>query len=130
MTGPNRYRLAMPWVDVVSSDELTPGGRLTVELADRDVVVWRTVSGRVSACDARCPHQWAHLGSAGVVDGEVLVCLSHAWCFDTDGAGFKLSASGRRDEKSPVSMVGVRVEGGRIELDVDGGVIRVEVHAP
>lgn len=130
MIGPHRYRRAMPWVDVVASEELPPGRRLTVETVGGDVVVWRSGTGRVAACDARCPHQWAHLGWSGVVDGEVLVCLSHAWCFDVDGAGFKVSATGRRDEKSPVAVVGVREEAGRILLDLDGGVVRVEVHAP
>lgn len=111
-----------------------PAGRLTVSLADRDVVVWRTRSGRLAAADARCPHQWAHLGATGIVDGEVLVCPSHGWCFDVDGAGFKLSASGRRDEKAPVEIVAVREHEGIIEIDTgdgpDGGVAHTEVHRP
>ena len=103
---------------------------MTVGLDGGDVVVWRSASGRLAACEARCPHQWAHLGWLGVVDGEVLVCRSHGWCFDVDGAGFKIGASGRRDEKSPAVPVPVRERDGRIEIGADGGVLRIEVHAP
>lgn len=120
----------MPWVDVVATGELAAGGRISVGFEDRDVVVWRSASGRLAACDARCPHQWAHLGWVGAVDGEVLVCLSHGWCFDADGVGSKWSATGRRDEKAPVTSVPVREHDGRIELEVDGGVIRIDVHGP
>lgn len=115
-------------------DELVPAGRLTVSLADRDVVVWRTLGGRLVAADARCPHQWAHLGATGIVDGEVLVCPSHGWCFDADGRGFKVSVSGRQDEKSPVVHVPARERDGVVEIDTgdgpDGGVVHTEVHLP
>lgn len=105
------------WIDVGAADALASGELLTVEGADGDVVVWRSASGVLAACDARCPHQWAHLGSAGVVDGEELVCLSHHWRFTVDGTGAKLSAAGRRDEKSPIPVVAVREVDGRIELE-------------
>lgn len=118
---------SVAWTDVLGSEQLPGGSLVIIELASREVVVWRSASGVVSGCDARCPHQWAHLGTAGVVDGDVLVCRSHGWCFDTDGAGFKSSVSGRRDEKSPLDLVGVRELAGRIELDLDEGVIRVVV---
>ena len=120
----------MPWIDVCASEELPPGGRCTVEFADGDVVVWRSVAGRIAACEARCPHQWAHLGSAGVVDGEVLVCLSHGWCFELDGEGFKESATGRRDVKAPVATVSVREVDDRVEIDVDRPALGIAHHRP
>lgn len=115
----------MAWADLMASDEVIPGGIVTVELERSEIVVWRAESGSIAACDARCPHQWAHLGSAGVVDGDELVCLSHAWRFDVDGAGSKLAASGRRDEKSPAEMVPIREIDGRIEIDTEEGVLRI-----
>lgn len=118
------------WLAVERSDRIAPGGRMTVEADGSDVVVWRSASGVLAACDARCPHQWAHLGAAGAVDGEELVCLSHGWRFGTDGAGCKESASGRRDEKAPVEVVPVRERDGVIEIELDRGVLRTEVHAP
>lgn len=117
----------MAWTDVLAAEELAPGAIATLESSGGDVIVWRSASGGIAACDARCPHQWAHLGSAGVVDGEDLVCLSHAWRFDLAGEGWKEAASGRRDPKSPVERVGVREIRGRIEVDLAAPVIRIEV---
>lgn len=115
---------------MIATEVLGAGDRCTVEFGDGDVVVWRTTSGRLSACDARCPHQWAHLGSGGVVDGEELVCLSHGWCFDTDGVGSKLSGSGRRDVKAPVATVPVREVDGRIQIEVERPALRIDHHRP
>lgn len=108
------------WIDVGPSAVIAPGEAITVEADSGDVVVWRSTAGVLAACDARCPHQWAHLGSAGAVDGDELVCLSHFWRFDADGNGAKLSAAGRRDEKSPIATFGVREVDGHIELELPG----------
>jgi phenylpropionate dioxygenase-like ring-hydroxylating dioxygenase large terminal subunit len=57
----------------MAAQDLEAGQIVTVEREGGDVVVWRTASGHTVACDARCPHQWAHLGTAGAVDGEEIV---------------------------------------------------------
>lgn len=113
-----RYCPRMRWVDVAASEDLLPGQIITFEREAGDIVLWKTSSGQAVACDSRCPHQWAHLGSAGAIDGDELVCLSHFWRFDRDGVGSKLSATGRRDEKSPIDMFAVREVDGRIEIAV------------
>lgn len=100
----------------MAAEELLSGQIVTVEREEGDVVVWRTAAGRVAACDSRCPHQWAHLGTAGAVDGEEIVCLSHFWRFDQEGTGSKLSAAGRRDEKSPIVTFEIREVAGRLEI--------------
>jgi phenylpropionate dioxygenase-like ring-hydroxylating dioxygenase large terminal subunit len=103
---------------VLASDDVAPGSAAPVEMGDDELVVWRTASGVLAACDARCPHQWSHLAGAGVVDGEELICLSHFWRFDTDGHGSKMAMSGRRDPKSDVAAFAVREVAGRIEVEV------------
>lgn len=108
----------MGWIDVAASDDLAPGAIVTLEREAGDIVVWRSTTGVLAACDARCPHQWAHLGSAGAVDGEELVCLSHFWRFDVSGSGSKLSATGRRDEKGPIVSFAAREVAGRVEVQV------------
>jgi nitrite reductase/ring-hydroxylating ferredoxin subunit len=113
-----QYPVDMRWLDVIAAEDLQAGQILTVEREAGDVVLWRTESGRIAACDARCPHQWANLGTAGAVDGEEIVCLSHFWRFDQEGTGSKLSAKGRRDEKSPIDMFEVRERDGRLEIAV------------
>ena len=92
----------MPWIDVLASDDVAPGAKEAIELPGADLVVWRTATGVLAACDSRCPHQWSHLAGEGVVDGEELVCVSHFWRFDTEGHGSKLSMAGRRDPKGDV----------------------------
>ncbi len=101
------------------SERLASGQIVTVDREDGDIVVWRTTAGKVVACDARCPHQWSHLGTAGAVDGEEIVCLSHFWRFDQEGTGSKLSAAGRRDEKSSIRTFAVRENEGRLEIAVE-----------
>ena len=101
------------------SERLASGQIVTVDREDGDIVVWRTTAGKVVACDARCPHQWSHLGTAGAVDGEEIVCLSHFWRFDQEGTGSKLSAAGRRDEKSSIRTFAVRETEGRLEIAVE-----------
>ena len=106
----------MGWSDVFASVDVANGQVVAIESESVEIVLWRTTSGVLAACDARCPHQWAHLATAGAVDGDELVCLSHFWRFATDGAGSKLSATGRRDEKSANRTFPVEERGGRIML--------------
>ena len=113
-----RYPDSVQWMDVMAAQDLEMGQIVTVERDGGDVVVFRTASGQTVACDARCPHQWAHLGTAGAVDGEEIVCLSHFWRFDQEGTGSKLSAAGRRDEKSSITTFEVRENDGRLEIAV------------
>ena len=51
---------------------------------DRDVAVWRSTSGKLSAWTNRCPHRGMRL-SHGFVRGEALACLYHGWHYDTEG---------------------------------------------
>jgi phenylpropionate dioxygenase-like ring-hydroxylating dioxygenase large terminal subunit len=50
----------------------------------RDLVAFRTASGRVAVLDARCSHLGANLGY-GRVTGELLECPFHNWKYGTDG---------------------------------------------
>ena len=106
------------WRAVASSAEVPDSGVLTIEVDGDEVVLWRAASGALAACDPRCPHQLAHLGTVGAVDGEELVCLSHFWRFSADGAGSKVAMNGRRDEKGPIQIHQVREIDGRIELSM------------
>lgn len=115
----------MTWVDVGDLKDFSSHNRIVVESSEGDIVVWRAADGSWNACEARCPHQWAHLGFTGVVDGNELVCLSHFWRFDATGAGVKESANGRRDVKTPVEVFPLKVENGRLFLKTDRGVVQI-----
>ncbi|AOK31927.1 MULTISPECIES: Rieske (2Fe-2S) protein [Burkholderia] len=73
------------WFALCFSDELKPGAVLTTPFMGRDVVLYRTALGVACAVDAYCPHQGAHLGRGGTVEGENLVCPFHGYAYGTDG---------------------------------------------
>lgn len=91
-----------------------PGSVIEVELGAEDLVVWRTARGEVCVMEARCPHQWSHLGQEGSVDGEELVCMTHFWRFTTSGEGWKANMEGRRDRKSDIDVYPCREVDGKI----------------
>ncbi len=74
------------WFHIVYGDELQPGEVLPVSYFGRDLVCYRTESGRACLTEAYCPHLGAHLGYGGAVRGESLVCPFHLWEFDPSGA--------------------------------------------
>lgn len=73
------------WFVVGFSDELRPAGILGRRLAGQDLVVFRTASGAACAVDAYCPHLGASFVRGGRVDGEVIRCPFHGFCFDRTG---------------------------------------------
>jgi len=67
------------------SDELSPGHLLARPFMGQEVVIFRTEAGKVCAVDAYCPHLGAHFGYGGRVEGELLRCPFHGFCFDAGG---------------------------------------------
>ena len=110
------------WVDLVDSRAVAAGEVVAVDVGEREFVVWRTFEGAPCVMDARCPHQWSHLGAEGFVDGDELVCTAHFWRYDTAGHGCKLNIKGRRDPKADIEVFESREVDGRIEARLDGEV--------
>ena len=84
------YRYPFPpyadgWFQVAYTAELQPGDVTPLKYFGRDLVLFRTESGRACVLDAHCPHLGAHLGHGGEVCGESVRCPFHAWSFDGDG---------------------------------------------
>lgn len=73
------------WYFVGQASEIAPGAVLERSLLDRQLVIFRTRSGRLAAIDAYCPHMGAHFAHGGTVEGETLRCPFHGFCFDGDG---------------------------------------------
>lgn len=74
------------WFRLLPVRELPPGAVRTVRAMSRDLVIFRTASGRYGAVDPICPHLGAHLGRGGSVVGESLRCPFHGLRFAVDGA--------------------------------------------
>ena len=92
------------WVELVDADAVAPG---------------QVVDGEPCVMEARCPHEWSHLGAEGVVDGDEIVCTAHFWRFDGDGCGTKLNVKGRRDPKADIAVFECRENAGRIEAWIE-----------
>lgn len=73
------------WFQVAWCGEIAAGVVHRMRYFGRDMVAWRSVSGRISVFDAYCEHLGAHLGYGGHVEGENLVCPFHGWEWDSDG---------------------------------------------
>lgn len=72
------------WYVVATSGELARGAIVARRYFGRDLVLFRTASGKPVMADAHCPHMGAHLGD-GRVEGECLRCPFHGFSFDVDG---------------------------------------------
>lgn len=104
------------WIALAAADAVAPGEVVEATLDGADVVVWRTESGVPCVMEARCPHQWSHLGDSGAVAGEEIVCLTHFWTFATDGSGWKENLDGRRDRKGDIGVHACREVAGEIRV--------------
>ena len=107
------------WVELVDAEAVAPGQVVDAAVGEQDLVVWRTAGGEPCVMEARCPHEWSHLGAEGVVDGDEIVCTAHFWRFDGDGRGTKLNVKGRRDAKADIAVFECRENAGRIEAWIE-----------
>ena len=73
------------WFRVGYSAELKPGEVQPIKYFGRELVLFRSESGKPSVLDAYCPHLGAHLGYGGKVKGENIECPFHAWQLDARG---------------------------------------------
>lgn len=92
MNAPSRFGTRYPfhpyptgWFSVGFTDDLAPGDVRPLRYFGRDLVLFRTESGKTVVTDAHCPHLGAHLGHDSWVEGETIVCPFHQWKYDTRG---------------------------------------------
>jgi 3-ketosteroid 9alpha-monooxygenase subunit A len=72
------------WYIAIPSHELRKGQVRPIVIAERELVVVRTMSGTVTIFDRYCPHLGASL-ALGKVVGEQLRCAFHVWEYNPDG---------------------------------------------
>jgi phenylpropionate dioxygenase-like ring-hydroxylating dioxygenase large terminal subunit len=71
------------WYPFCHVNELR-AGPLSKRILGRDLVAFRTASGKLSVINARCSHLGANLGCGHVI-GESLQCPFHNWKYGADG---------------------------------------------
>lgn len=69
-------------------------GPLTRRVFGRDLVAFRTASGRLALMEARCSHLGADLGRGRVV-GESIQCPFHNWRYGADGRCLEIPCTHR-----------------------------------
>jgi nitrite reductase/ring-hydroxylating ferredoxin subunit len=87
----------------------------------QEVVVFRAASGQACAADAYCPHLGAHFGYGGRVEGDLLRCPFHGFCFDTTGACVKTGYGTNPPPAARLKVWPLREVNGMLLLYYDGG---------
>ncbi|MFN8284659.1 MAG: Rieske 2Fe-2S domain-containing protein [Chitinophagales bacterium] len=73
------------WYMVAHSNEIKNGEIITKRFAGKDIILFRTESGKLAITEPYCPHMGGHFGYGGKVEGESIKCPFHHFCFDTKG---------------------------------------------
>lgn len=100
------------WFVVAASAELQPGAVLARTFMGAELAIYRTESGLAQVLDAYCPHMGAHMGHCGAVQGELLRCNFHGFCFDSSGTCVSTSYGSRPPPRAGVRSWPVQEIGG------------------
>jgi nitrite reductase/ring-hydroxylating ferredoxin subunit len=76
------------YLPVATLDEIPPGERKIVTVGRREIAIFN-VAGTLYAIENLCPHQGGPLGE-GWLDGMLLTCPWHGWCFDLESGAMTL----------------------------------------
>lgn len=94
------------------SEELKAGGLLSRPFMGQDLIVYRTASGQPVAVDPYCQHLGAHFGFGGTVEGELLRCPFHGFCYDTNGVCVKTGYGTKPPPKARLKTWHLREQNG------------------
>jgi nitrite reductase (NADH) small subunit/3-phenylpropionate/trans-cinnamate dioxygenase ferredoxin subunit len=99
------------FVPVASTADISPGEARAFIVGDHEVAVFN-VDGHFHAIENFCPHQGGPLAE-GFIEGSVVTCPWHAWCFDvTDG---RMTMGGY----TSVDAFDVQVDGSTINVSTE-----------
>lgn len=96
------------FVRVAAAAEIPPGQARAVAVGDREIAVFN-VDGRFHAIDGICPHQGGPLAE-GWIEGPVVTCPWHAWCFDVRTGKMTLLGDFCEVDTFDVQVVGSDIE--------------------
>ncbi|MEM9696410.1 MAG: Rieske 2Fe-2S domain-containing protein, partial [Myxococcota bacterium] len=94
------------WYVLAFSSELEAGQIRHGSFGGRELIVYRTETGRAVVSSAFCPHLGAHLGHGGTVHGETVRCPFHGFRFDPRGRCVE-GYPGRRPAKAELPSIPV-----------------------
>jgi len=96
------------FVPVATLDEMPPGSRKLVVVGNREIALFN-VAGALFAIENTCPHQGGPLVE-GWLEGTIVTCPWHAWCFDLRNGKMTLG------DFASVDTFDVQVEGAVVSI--------------
>lgn len=96
-----------------SEDELWAGEMMSFEVKGVEILLVRTYADEIIALQGKCPHQQVSL-IRGELDGDVLTCMAHHWCFNV------VSAKSVNPDDAELARYPVKVVDGEIHVSIDG----------
>ena len=99
------------WVDIGPLDAIPMQGARVVKSPRGCVAVFRTATNEAFAINDRCPHKGGPL-SQGIVHGNTVTCPLHNWVINLE------TGAAQGADKGQVRTIALRVEAGRILLDI------------
>src|SRR5271163_2168048 len=108
------------WWAVALSEEVTADKPLSVDIADRPIVLWRDLQGRARALEDRCPHRRAPLSLGCIRKEGWIQCGYHGWSYDGETGRVRDIPNLKNEQRfSPV----YRAE--RYAVHESGGLVRI-----
>lgn len=109
-----RFPFPIPfgWFHVAFDQEIKPGEIKPMHYFGKDLVMWRSESGKLHLQDAYCPHLGANFGVGGKVLGETIRCPFHHWQFDAEGQVVSIPYAQQLNKKACVRTYPVSVRHG------------------
>ena len=101
-------RVATQFVQVADVDDVRPGIPKVVVVDGREIALVN-LDGCIHAVDNTCPHQGGPLAE-GWLDGPLIACPWHAWCFDVRDGKMTLG------DFASIDVFDVAVEGTKIAV--------------
>ena len=96
------------FVPVTTTDAIPPGEARAYVVGDREIALFN-VAGRYYAIENSCPHQGGPLAE-GFIEGPIVTCPWHAWCFDVRTGEMTLGGL------TSVDAFDVQIEGSTISV--------------
>ena len=116
----------MAWTTALAADELTPGTRQVVKLAERSLLLLNE-SGTIHAVDSICPHLKLSLKKSKVTADGSLVCPWHRSEFDLESGNVKNwcpfppvvgNMLGKISSEKTLGVYPTKVEDGQVLVDL------------
>ena len=108
----------MSWVDIGTLNDIPLRGSRIVKSPAGCIAIFRTAENEVFATSNTCAHKQGPL-SEGIVHDRKVTCPLHNWVFSLE------TGEAQGADEGQIATYPVKIEGGRLLLDIDAVVAKV-----